>query len=107
MARAVSKTRKDRLTTDRRLDGRAADLLPDPLHDHHQLQDRTGGDAGFNLIPSWTLESYAEVSRRTTISSLHELGHDLGRLDPAGADRRHPGGLGDGLRRRPSGPRTS
>ena len=38
--------------------------------------------AGFDLIPSFTLESYVRRSRaRTITSAVHELGHHRGRLD--------------------------
>ena len=74
MARAVTTQHK----TDRhrrRLDRRPADLLPDPLHDHHLLQvGERGHRSGFSLIPSGTLESYAEVQAQCELlQAVHRI----------------------------------
>ena len=54
--------------------------------------------AGFNLIPSFTFESYVGVqTQHELLQAVHELGDHRGRLDHARAHRRDPRRLGDGL----------
>jgi sorbitol/mannitol transport system permease protein len=66
MARAV--TPRTQADHHRRLDRGADHLLPDPLHDPHQLQDRTSAVARLQPDPAdWTLENYAEVWAQSTI----------------------------------------
>ena len=86
MARAVTTRHKiDR--HGRRLDRRPADLLPDPLHDHHLAsRPRPRRSPGFNLIPSFTLESYAEVqSAERLLQAVHELGDPRRSARPSSA----------------------
>ncbi len=68
----------------RRLDRRLPDLLPDPLHDHHQLQDRsTEAIAGFSLIPSGHARELSARCRRSAAISSFFLNSviTVGRLD--------------------------
>jgi hypothetical protein len=87
------------LNTAARLGDRAADLLPDPLDDPDQLQDR--GEA-INNPPVLLRLDAGELRRRAGALGLHavpvELGHHRGRLDASGHPHRGAGGLVDGLR---------
>ena len=85
MARAVTTQQQDR-RHGRRLGRRAADLLPDPLHDHHHLQVGDRGDPGLQPDP---VRHAGELSRgagaERLLQAVHELGDPLGRLDHPGA----------------------
>ena len=68
MARAVTTRRKIGFTVAAWVVA-PADLLPDPLDDPDQLQDRARGDrrAASLLSFDWTLENYAEVQQRSRL----------------------------------------
>ncbi len=87
----------------RRLGGRLPHLLPDPLDDADQLQDRARGHRGFPpAVPvlHWTTENYGEVQERSDyMLPFDELDHPRRSARPciAHADR-DPGRLVHGLR---------
>ena len=93
------------------LGGRIPDLLPDPLDDPHQLQDRARGVLDAAEVPVLRLDDWRTTpssrSGRTICSFADELGHPVARLDAPRPAHRHPGRLGDGLLRRASAPRIS
>ncbi len=97
MARAVTTKAQD----DRHgggLDRRPADLLSDPLHDHHLVQVGAGGDPGLQPDPvRHDRELRRGAGAERLLPLLPELGDPVGRLDDPGADHRHPGGLVDGV----------
>src|SRR5882757_3991906 len=71
----------------RRLDRRAADLLPDPLYDHHLVQVGAGGHPGLCPDPVGDVrELYRGPGAERLLQVLLQLGAALGRLDHPGPE---------------------
>lgn len=80
------------------MDGRIHSVLPNSLYDHHQLQNRSGGDCWLQFDPEHDLGEFRRGSRaKGLFQALYEFGHLVRRIDNSCDDHSNTGCMVDGL----------